>query len=65
MILRRLMIHVKDQNWLAVALDFVIVVVGVLIAFQITAWNERRGAAVRRGRRLQDWSTRSRSPLAC
>jgi hypothetical protein len=39
MILRRITEHVKAQNWTAVALDFVIVVVGVLFAFQITAWN--------------------------
>lgn len=31
MILRRLTKHVKDQNWFAVALDFLIVVVGVFI----------------------------------
>ena len=42
MILRRLTKNVKDQNWFAVALDFVIVVVGILIAFQITTWNEDR-----------------------
>lgn len=42
MILRRLSQHVKDQNWFAVALDFVIVVSGILIAFQITSWNEAR-----------------------
>ncbi|MBI1391941.1 MAG: hypothetical protein GC152_04290 [Alphaproteobacteria bacterium] len=40
MILRRLSRHVKDQNWFAVALDFLIVVAGILIAFQITNWNE-------------------------
>jgi hypothetical protein len=43
MILRRLTKHVKDQNWFAVALDFVIVVLGILIAFQITNWSEGRG----------------------
>lgn len=32
--------HIKDQNWFAVSLDFLIVVVGILIAFQITNWNE-------------------------
>jgi hypothetical protein len=42
MILRRLTKHIKDQNWFAVGLDFVIVVVGILIAFQITNWNENR-----------------------
>lgn len=42
MLLRRITKHVKDQNWFAVALDFIIVVVGILIAFQITEWNEAR-----------------------
>ncbi len=40
MILRRLTQHIKDQNWFAVGLDFVIVVVGILLAFQITSWSE-------------------------
>lgn len=47
MILRRLTKHVKDQNWFAVALDFVIVVSGILIAFQITSWNEARQERMR------------------
>jgi hypothetical protein len=42
MILRRVIEHVRKQEWTAVFLDFVIVVVGVLMAFQITAWNEAR-----------------------
>ena len=42
MLLRRITEHVKAQNWTAVALDLVIVVVGVLMAFQITAWNDAR-----------------------
>ena len=42
MLLRRITQHVKDQNWFAVALDFIIVVAGILIAFQITEWNETR-----------------------
>lgn len=42
MILRRLARHLKAQNWIAVALEFVIVISGVVIGFQITAWNETR-----------------------
>ena len=42
MLLRRISHHIKDQNWFAVALDFIIVVAGILIAFQITNWNEAR-----------------------
>jgi len=43
MILRRITKHVREQNWFAVGLDFAIVVTGILIAFQITNWNEGRG----------------------
>lgn len=42
MILRRITQHVKEQNWFAVVLDFFIVVAGILIAFQVTNWNEQR-----------------------
>ena len=42
MLLRRITKHVREQNWFAVALDFFIVVAGILIAFQITEWNEAR-----------------------
>lgn len=42
MILRRITKHVKDQNWFAVGLDFFIVLAGILIAFQITNWNEAK-----------------------
>ncbi|MBI1391936.1 MAG: hypothetical protein GC152_04265 [Alphaproteobacteria bacterium] len=42
MILRRISQHVKDQNWFAVGLDFVIVVIGVLLAIQVANWNEVR-----------------------
>lgn len=54
MLLRRVIEHVKAQNWTAVALDFVIVVVGVFIGIQVSNWNEvradrklERGYAVR------------------
>jgi hypothetical protein len=47
MLLSRVIDHVKAQNWTAVVLDFVIVVVGILIAFQITNWNERRSEKAR------------------
>lgn len=42
MLLRRITKHVRDQNWFAVFLDFFIVVVGVLFAFQVTEWNGER-----------------------
>ena len=39
MILRRITEHVKTQNWFAVAIDFIIVVVGVFIGIQVSNWN--------------------------
>ena len=42
MILRSITKHVKEQNWFAVTLDFLIVVVGVLLAIQVANWNESR-----------------------
>ena len=47
MILRRITEHVKAQNWTAVVLDFVIVVVGVFIGIQVSNWNDARGFAER------------------
>ena len=42
MLLRRMIEHVKAQNWTAVGLDFVIVVVGVFIGIQVSNWNQSR-----------------------
>ena len=47
MLLRRVIEHVKTQNWTAVALDFVIVVVGVFIGIQVANWNDARAASDR------------------
>lgn len=40
MFLRKLTRHIKDQNWFAVGLDFVIVIVGVFIGIQVANWND-------------------------
>jgi len=42
MILRRVTKHVKDQNWFAVLLDFLIVVAGVFVGIQVSNWNQTR-----------------------
>jgi flagellar motor protein MotB len=47
MILARLSRAIREQNWFAVGLEFVIVVAGVLLAFQITAWAQARADAER------------------
>ena len=47
MLLRRITEHVKAQNWFAVFLDFLIVVVGVFIGIQVANWNENRAMNAR------------------
>ncbi len=42
MLLRRVMEHVRRQDWAAVAIDFVITVVGVFVGLQAANWNEAR-----------------------
>ncbi len=42
MLLRRVMEHVNAQNWFAVGIDFVIVVVGVVIGIEVANWNDVR-----------------------
>jgi hypothetical protein len=51
--LRRIGAHLKEQNWTAVALDFMIVVVGVFVGLQVNNWNEARHDAVRGDEYLQ------------
>lgn len=46
MILRRVIEHVKGQNWTAIAIDFVIVVLGVFIGIQVSNWNAERADRV-------------------
>ena len=42
MLLRRVTKHIKTQNWFAVFVDFVIVVVGVFVGLQVQDWNDSR-----------------------
>lgn len=42
MILRRVREHVIHHNWFAVAVDFIIVVLGVFVGIQASNWNEAR-----------------------
>lgn len=49
MLLRRLTEHVKAQNWFAVGIDFVIVVIGVYTAVAIESWVAERAQAKRTG----------------
>lgn len=42
MILRRVREHVTHHNWFAVAIDFIIVVMGVFVGIQASNWNQTR-----------------------
>ena len=47
MILRRVIEHVRNQQWTAIGIDLVIVVVGVFIGLQVSNWNDDRATARR------------------
>lgn len=40
MLLRRVTQHIKKQDWFAVFLDFLIVVIGIFIGLQVTEWHK-------------------------
>ena len=42
MILRRFMNHVNEQNWFAVGLDVIVVIVGIYLGIQVTEWSNER-----------------------
>ena len=49
MLLRRITQHVNDQNWFAVWIDFIIVVIGVFIGIQVANWNDARASKAQEG----------------
>ena len=42
MILRRLTQSLKDQNWTAIVIEFVLLVSGVFLGIQVSNWNQQR-----------------------
>jgi len=42
MILRRFTQHLKDQNWFAVGLEVIVLIVGIFLGMQVTEWNDER-----------------------
>jgi|GEM_PF-677777 len=47
-LLTRIGRHLRAQNWIAIAIELVVVVFGVFLGFQLNNWNEERGETVRR-----------------
>ena len=52
MILRRLTENLRAQNWTAITIEFLIVVIGVFIGTQVANWNQQRLAKVETERML-------------
>lgn len=59
MLLRRIKQHVVNENWFAVCVDFVIVVVGVYVGIEVSNWNESRQEDLR----AQEYLERIQSDL--
>ena len=53
MILRRLTENLRAQNWTAIGIEFLIVVLGVFIGTQVANWNQQRLAKVDTQRMLE------------
>ena len=53
--------HVRDQEWTAITIDFIIVVIGVVVGIQVSNWNtelqSQRRAEVFSGRLTRDLQT--------
>ena len=47
MLLRRFLTHFRAQDWIAIVLDFVIVVVGIFVGLQVDSWNQDRKDRIR------------------
>jgi hypothetical protein len=54
MIFRRIKAHVEKENWFAVGIDFVIVVIGVFIGIQVANWNDTRSDREREAQYLEN-----------
>lgn len=66
MILARISKAIREQNWFAVALEFIIVILGVVIGFQVTEWRASEDARATEQaylRRLHEDMLQSRTNL--
>lgn len=61
MLLRRVTHHVRSQNWFAVFVDFIIVVVGVFVGLQVQDWNDARKDRVAEQELLARLATETRA----
>ncbi|MCY7354395.1 MAG: hypothetical protein LH470_04820 [Lysobacter sp.] len=50
MMLRRFAHSLREQNWAAIAIEFVLLVAGVFLGIQVANWNQDREDSIRAGR---------------
>lgn len=63
MILTRLSRAFREQNWFAVAIEFVIVILGVVVGFQVTGWANARADLSSERRHLEEIADDLRTDL--
>ena len=63
MFLHRIAENLRRQNWTAIALDFVIVVVGVFLGMQVSNWNQARAEKAETERMLAQLKPELRTQL--
>jgi hypothetical protein len=64
MLLRRVIAHVRRQEWTAVFLDFLVIVVGIFVALQVQNWNETRKERIQEHTLLTRLHAETRTLLA-
>lgn len=64
MILRRLSQSLKEQNWTAISIEFVLLVVGVFLGIQVANWNEDRQLETHRSGALARLHAESEAAIA-
>jgi hypothetical protein len=64
MLLRRVIAHLRKQEWTAIAIDFLIVVIGVFVGLQVNNWNEARVDRARAANYLERLATDLSADLA-
>ena len=57
MLLRRFSKHISDQNWFAVGLDVIVVVVGIFLGMQVTEWNDGRKTTLKEVTYIKQFQT--------
>src|SRR5215210_6353526 len=64
MIIKRIARFVREQDWNAIAIEFVIVTAGVLMGIEVSNWNEARVEKARVHQQVASLGTELRGNLA-